>query len=55
MFQRGQKLIKNYDQSIVTIKNLGKDYIVLDGEFEPNHVVMKDKALSYYSLYQEEK
>jgi hypothetical protein len=49
MYQRGQTLIKNFDGTIVTIKSVGSDYVVLDGDFEPNHVVMKDKISSYYS------
>ncbi|WP_181397678.1 hypothetical protein [Gracilibacillus dipsosauri] len=48
-FKVGQKLKKNRDRSIVTIKEVNPDHIVLDGDFEPNHVVMKDKVNSYYS------
>lgn len=47
-FKKGQQLIKRYDGRIVTIAKVGHDYIELDGDFEPNHVVMKDKVLSYY-------
>ena len=49
-FEKGQKLRKNYDGRIVTISYVGNDYIKLDGDFEPEHVVMKDKVLSYYSV-----
>lgn len=49
-FEKGQQLIKRYDGTIVTIAKVGHDYIELDGYFEPNHVVMKDKVLSYYNL-----
>lgn len=47
-FERGKKLKKIYDGSIVTIRSIGSDYITLDGDFEPNHVVMKDKVSTYY-------
>ena len=44
----GQKLRKIYDGSIVTIKKVDGSSIVLDGDFEPNHIVMKDKVKHYY-------
>lgn len=53
MYQRGQRLKKVYDGSVVTIKSVGNDHVVMDGDFEPNHVVMKDKILSYYKPIEE--
>lgn len=49
-FEEGQQLRKVYDGTVVTIKNVRSDHVVLDGDFEPNHVVMKDKLLSYYQV-----
>ncbi|QJC52730.1 hypothetical protein HGI30_14950 [Paenibacillus albicereus] len=46
--EAGQKLQKIYDGSIVTVARVGGDHVVLDGDFEPNHVVMKEKLLHYY-------
>lgn len=48
-FEVGDKLKKHQDDSIVTVKRVKDDYIVLDGDFEPNHVVMKEKVHRYYS------
>jgi hypothetical protein len=48
-FEKGQKLKKNFDGTIVTISSVSKDYIVLDGDFEPKHIVMKEKVSLYYS------
>lgn len=48
--ESGQKLQKVWDGSIVTIKSVRSNHIVLDGDFEPNHVVMKDKVKLYYSV-----
>ncbi|MDQ0062334.1 hypothetical protein [Paenibacillus harenae] len=53
MYQQGQRLKKVYDGSIVTINRVGSDHLVLDGDFEPNHVVMKDKVSSYYKPLEE--
>lgn len=50
VFEKGQSLKKNYDGRIVTIASVGHDHIILDGDFEPKHIVMKDKVLSYYSV-----
>jgi hypothetical protein len=47
-FKIGQELKKNFDGRIVTVSRVGNDHIVLDGDFEPDHVVMKDKVLTYY-------
>ena len=47
-YRVGQKLRKIWDNRIVTIKKVGLDHIVLDGDFEPNHVVMKWKVNKYY-------
>lgn len=49
MYIEGQKLEKVNDGRIVTIKSVRSDHIVLDGDFEPNHIVMKDKVSNYYS------
>lgn len=46
----GQKLQKNWDGSIVTIKKIDDNSITLDGDFEPNHVVMLWKVNSYYTI-----
>lgn len=46
----GQKLQKNWDGSIVTIKKIDDDSITLDGDFEPNHVVMLWKVNNYYKI-----
>lgn len=46
----GQKLQKNWDGSIVTIKKIDDNSITLDGDFEPNHVVMLWKVNSYYKI-----
>lgn len=46
----GQKLQKNWDGSIVTIKKIDDNSITLDGDFEPNHVVMLWKMNSYYTI-----
>jgi hypothetical protein len=48
-FEKGQKFKKNFDGTIVTISSVSKDYIVLDGDFEPKHIVMKEKVSLYYS------
>lgn len=48
-FEVGEKLKKHWDDSIVTVKKVQNDFIVLDGDFEPNHVVMKGKVHRYYS------
>lgn len=47
-YKVGQKLQKNWDGRIVTIKEVNSDHIVLDGDFEPNHVVMNWKVSNYY-------
>lgn len=49
-FEVGQQLRKVFDGRVVTIAEVGHNHIRLDGDFEPKHVVMKDKVLSYYSL-----
>jgi hypothetical protein len=49
-FEEGQQLTKRFDRRIVTIVYVGHDCIELDGDFEPKHVVMKDKVLSYYNV-----
>lgn len=46
----GQKLQKNWDGSIVTIKKIDDNSITLDGDFEPNHVVMLWKVNSHYTI-----
>jgi hypothetical protein len=48
-FEKGQKLKKIFDGTIVIISSVGKDYIVLDGDFEPKHIVMKEKVSHYYN------
>lgn len=48
-FVVGQKLRKVWDDSIVTIVKVNTNSIVLDGDFEPNHVVMNEKVKHYYS------
>jgi len=47
-YYAGQELQKYFDNIIVRINFVGKDYIRLDGDFEPNHVVMKEKVKHYY-------
>lgn len=47
-YKVGQKLQKIFDGRIVEIKKVTNTLIVLDGEFEPNHVVMLDKVDKYY-------
>lgn len=47
--EEGQKLRKVSDGTIVTIKKVNELSIVLDGDFELNHVVMNDKVQHYYS------
>lgn len=54
-YRVGQKLQKIWDSSIVTIKEVGSDRIVLDGDFEPNHVVMNWKVNNYYKEFPEVK
>lgn len=49
-YEKGQQLKKNYDGRIVTISHVAPDSITLDGDFEPKHVVMKEKVSSYYSM-----
>lgn len=51
-FKVGQKLEKIWDSREVTIKEVNQYSITLDGDFEDNHVVMKDKVLTYYNLIQ---
>lgn len=46
----GQKLQKNWDGSIVTINKVDDNSITLDGDFEPNHVVMLWKVNNYYKI-----
>lgn len=48
-YKVNQKLRKHFDGTVVTIKETRKDYIILDGDFEPNHLVMRDKVEKYYS------
>lgn len=48
-FKVGQELRKVWDNSIVTIKEVNEDNIVLDGDFESNHVVIKEKVKNYYT------
>lgn len=48
-FEVGEKLEKNWDKRIVIVEEVRTDFIVLDGDFEPNHVVMKEKVSKYYS------
>lgn len=50
----GQKLQKNWDGSIVTIKKIDDNSITLDGDFEPNHVVMLWKVNSYYTIIKDD-
>ena len=47
-YRVGQKLRKIFDNRIVTIKEVGLHYIVLEGDFELDHVVMKYKVNKYY-------
>lgn len=53
-FKRGQQLRKVFDGRIVTIREVRPSSIVLDGDFEPEHIVMKDKVHHYYSELPEE-
>lgn len=51
-YKIGQQLKKVFDGRIVTIigfKNFG-EYAILDGDFEPNHIVECKKIKSYYSV-----
>lgn len=48
-FVQGQKLKKIWDGRIVTIKKVRSLSIVLDGDFEPDHIVMKSKVKHYYT------
>lgn len=49
-----QKLKKVWDGRIVTIKKVNHHSIVLDGDFEPNHTVMKNKVNDYYKVLPKE-
>jgi len=47
-YYAGQKLQKLSDNRIVTINFVGEKYISLEGDIEPNHVVLKDKIERRY-------
>ena len=52
-YKQGQRLIKLWDGIVVTIAQVKPDCIILDGDFEPNHVVMKDRVWAYYGEYED--
>lgn len=47
-YRVGQKLRKIWDNRIVTIKEVGLYHIVIDGDFELDHVIMNWKVNKYY-------
>lgn len=52
-YKVGQKLRKVFDGRIVTVAEVRGKCIVLDGDFEPKHVVMDYKAHHYYKVTEE--